>query len=192
MDFWHTPVPDVQTSTIKSLNLPPSITNSIPKEYWNYTIAYLPPIYKTKLCYGLSAGYRTKLVLIYQLLEDPEIDLNYKGPTSKTSIPEELIRHEMNLHLIKEQLLKRTEISTEIKNKCNSIKPGFFPNSLNLTTNNRNNRTLRNVNASARYNRVKEDLLNFYFKHRTFVDGIMNRFEISPLHVDRFGDTFHV
>lgn len=126
MDIMNCPVPDVRTSTILSLNLSTSILSDFNRDFWSYRIIFLPPSEKTKLCYYLSTGYRTKIPLIYQLLEDSEVDLNFKGPIG-TSIPEELIIHNMNLDILGPQLNRRTDISSEIIYKCRRLKPGFFP-----------------------------------------------------------------
>lgn len=127
MDIMNCPVPDIRTSTILSLNLPNTIQSDFNRDFWTYRIMFLPPSEKTKLCYYLSTGYRTKIPLIYQLLEDLEVDLNFKGPIG-TSIPEELIIHNMNLDILAPQLYQRTDISSEIIYKCRRLKPGFFPN----------------------------------------------------------------
>ncbi|KAK8858318.1 hypothetical protein M9Y10_013421 [Tritrichomonas musculus] len=126
MDIMNCPVPDVRTSTILSLNLPDSIRSEFHRDYWTYRIMFLPPSEKTKLCYFLSTGYRTKIPLIFQLLEDSDVDLNFEGPIG-TSIPEELIIHNMNLDILAPQLYRRTDICSQIVYRCRRLKPGFFP-----------------------------------------------------------------
>ena len=126
MDIMNCPVPDIRTSTIISLDLPDSIRSDFNRDYWTYRIMFLPPSEKTKLCYYLSTGYRTKIPLIYQLLEDSEVDLNYEDPLG-LSIPEELIIHNMNLDILAPQLYRRTDISSQIIYRCRRLKPGFFP-----------------------------------------------------------------
>ena len=177
MDFWHTPIPDVSTSTIANLSLPQSVRECVPVDYWNHLIAYLPGVYKTKLCYALSCGIRTKIVLIYQLLEDPEVDINYKS-VSETSIPEELIKHDMNLHLLIDQLRKRRDTSTEIMNKCNALRPGTYisENSRLPAINGMRNARLTNTapvfpsrNSIELVNIFKDRVGTFLEKNRSFI-----------------------
>lgn len=183
MDIMNRPIPDVRTSTILSLNLPETIRSDFNRDFWTYRIMFLPPSEKTKLCYYLSTGYRTKIPLIYQLLEDIEVDLNYKGPIG-TSIPEELIIHNMNLDILTPQLRRRTDISSDIIFKCRRLKPGFLSDQTSSQNNNTierqrpnsyrlfHSQTLASLNAYEQVQYVRITMNHFLKKHEDEINEI--------------------
>ena len=181
MDIMNSPIPDVRTSTIDNLQLPIYIKAEFSRDYWTFRVMFLPPSEKTKLCYILSTGFRTKIPLIIQLLEDYEVDINYKSP-SKKSIPEELIIHKMNLELLGPYLRKRMDISTEIKNKCRALKPDLFPRETQYQDAQSNNRTntfyrlsagnLKSFNSYEQALYIMNSMKNFYERHKSEIDEL--------------------